>query len=156
MAKLLHNLPSGLLLGGLGLLGGLQGWPACAACIRSVAGHGVWTVLQWSLTLLLPAAAGALRVALLGQLPRCSTHPCAKPAMFGRSEQCSSQCLWLADHEAWHEADCVRVKGAAACAAEPRQAKLLCKHQQRRNSAGGSAACVYPRAGNTTNMLLPP
>ena len=66
MAKLLHNMPSGLLLGGLGLLGGMHGWPALAASIQSLAGHAAWAVLQWVLTLLLPAAAGAVRVATLG------------------------------------------------------------------------------------------
>ena len=65
-AKLLHNLPSGLVLGGLGLLWGLHGWSATSATLRSLAGHAAWALMQWLLTLLLPAAMGALRVALLG------------------------------------------------------------------------------------------
>ena len=67
-ARLVHNLPLGLLLGGLGLLWGLQGadaaWRRCRQLVPAVAS----TLLQWLLALLLPAAANALRVGLLGAL----------------------------------------------------------------------------------------
>ena len=67
-AKLLHNLPLGSLLGGLGLLWGLHGGNAAWQRCRSLAGLAGWSLVQWLLTLLGPATAGALRVALLGEL----------------------------------------------------------------------------------------
>lgn len=66
-AQLAHSVPLALLLGALGLQWGTRGghaaWRQCCR-LATLAG---WAALQWLLTLLLPAAAGALRVALLGK-----------------------------------------------------------------------------------------